>query len=698
MKGGNSDYTIEKNQKRWSSLLLLFILVVLCIFLIVIGVFLFLQYKEIEDLKFRVAFLEKDRVISRVKIFDVKTDKVTRDKRQLTTAQYSSLLQEITQKQLDALMSRCGNASKICLPGPKGDAGLKGDIGLKGDPGLNGPPGPKGDSGSVGTSGPIGPLGPKGEPGVMGPRGNSGLPGEKGEKGDMGLQGPPGVKGEAPSQKSLDMCCNRLAAPSIVGPANDIMTVEHGSDVTLPCKTSGAPRADTDWNPGVDPTQHGRYVQSTEGLEISNAQYLDSRMFTCKASNIFGSFEKHIYLVVIDPIQVTLTPKTLDVTASATPSLDFLCTFKGIPPPRVQWFHLGPDGTRQNVTSQAQTGGGRSTLHISNPDAMSTGQYTCNVLNAYQSQSQIANVTVHSKPVIMKGPGTETATIGETVILRCDAAGNPQSSVTWTFPKTGTAVPKDVRINPDGSITIVHVDQFSEGDYMCNASNSFGSATASGHLNVIVPLVVQTQTEELPVTSETFIELQCSGSGNPTPTLTWQKVGSSPLNSDPSKYIMLPNGNMIITGFNPEVDSGLYVCNGTSTQGTAGDYTLVYKNIGPLQCNSTFKACSTKIGVSCGGQCPGNCDVMNSGIVYGFKSYTPTSPICLSGKHLGVVGRPGDTVIWSVEAGGDTFEGRQNNGITSQFSGPLAEKMTVYTKQPQLGGHTSIAPIAPLGG
>lgn len=49
----------------------------------------------------------------------------------------------------------------------------------------------------------------------------------------------------------------------------------------------------------MDPTQHGRYVQTTEGLEITNAQYLDSRMFTCTASNIFGSREKHVYLVVI---------------------------------------------------------------------------------------------------------------------------------------------------------------------------------------------------------------------------------------------------------------------------------------------------------------------------------------------------------------------------------------------------------------
>lgn len=35
----------------------------------------------------------------------------------------------------------------------------------------------------------------------------------------------------------------------------------------------------------------------------------------------------------------------------------------------------------------------------------------------------------------MKGPGSKTVNIGDTVILRCDVAGDPQPTVTWTFPK-----------------------------------------------------------------------------------------------------------------------------------------------------------------------------------------------------------------------------------------------------------------------
>ena len=48
---------------------------------------------------------------------------------------------------------------------------------------------------------------------------------------------------------------------------------------------------------------------------------------------------------------------------------------------------------------------------------------------------------ITAKPVIMQGPGSKTVTIGETVILRCDVAGNPKASITWNFPKVDVYFP-----------------------------------------------------------------------------------------------------------------------------------------------------------------------------------------------------------------------------------------------------------------
>lgn len=54
----------------------------------------------------------------------------------------------------------------------------------------------------------------------------------------------------------------------------------------------------------------------------------------------------------------------------------------------------------------------------------------------------------------------------------------------WFFSQTGSIPPKTARINSDGSVTLFHVDAFSEGDYTCTATNSVGSTTASGRLSI----------------------------------------------------------------------------------------------------------------------------------------------------------------------------------------------------------------------
>lgn len=61
MKGENSDYLA--NTKTWPSFCIVFSVTVLYVFSVLAGVVLFLQYKDIKDLEFRVLSLEKERVL-----------------------------------------------------------------------------------------------------------------------------------------------------------------------------------------------------------------------------------------------------------------------------------------------------------------------------------------------------------------------------------------------------------------------------------------------------------------------------------------------------------------------------------------------------------------------------------------------------------------------------------------------------------
>lgn len=69
MKGGNSDDKNDTTPKKtnWATLILMTSFIVLYV---LTAVFLFLQYKGLEDLKFRVAILEKEHVLFEVGLTD----------------------------------------------------------------------------------------------------------------------------------------------------------------------------------------------------------------------------------------------------------------------------------------------------------------------------------------------------------------------------------------------------------------------------------------------------------------------------------------------------------------------------------------------------------------------------------------------------------------------------------------------------
>jgi len=84
-----------------------------------------------------------------------------------------SWLDDLTQKELDAITGPEGQKGDVGPPGPQGPEGEVGPHGPEG------PPGPQGVWGPIGPEGAIGPIGP------VGPKG-AGIPGPQGERGEAG--------------------------------------------------------------------------------------------------------------------------------------------------------------------------------------------------------------------------------------------------------------------------------------------------------------------------------------------------------------------------------------------------------------------------------------------------------------------------------------------------------------------------------
>lgn len=652
------------------------------------GVISYLQYSEIRTLKSRVLSLELsswserdttgkiglETLLDKSSLLEVLSDSLSKRQKRQAAPDYSALLQQFVAMELQVLQSYCANSTKICVRGQPGE---------KGEPGLNGLPGLKGEQGHFGISGPAGPRGNDGAPGPMGPKGEpgtmvQGMRGPKGDKGDRGEIGPPGPRGTATVTSGLDMnkCCDNLSAPKFVSPQTTLITAPYGSSVVIPCQAVGSPQADVTWQPPVDPLSLGRYIQEYNGMEIVNTKYSDSMTFQCRAHNVFGTVEKFIKLIVTDKVTSSVTPPQSTVQGGA--NLDIACTWTGTPPPNITWSHVLPGGKSIPVTAGTTlfANSNTSTLHLINAGALDTGLYQCTVSNGLETQTSTANVTVQSKPGILTGPQSQTVLAGQTIVLRCDVIASPPASIVWTYPHTGTAPPKDVLVNPDGSITIQNINDFNQGSYTCSATNNIGTTTATGQINVISPVTVSITPAKLPVhAGDSFTQLTCSGTGDPSPTLTWTSDNGAPVTSSGGKFLLLGNGGLIITNVDPDSDTGVYTCTGNNGKETSTAQTIVYNDLGDLSCTTTFADCSTDIGRACGGRCPANCNTQG-GAVYGYKHYTLQSAVCLSALHSGSTG---SDVIWHITQGGSTFESKLNNGIQSQFSGPLAESAEIWS-------------------
>ncbi|XP_071140351.1 neural cell adhesion molecule L1-like protein [Mytilus edulis] len=591
------------------------------------GTFSILQWKEIIKLNERITRLEFGRLVT---VQKRNQDELTPSENNFNDV-YEKLMNEISEKQKDLLRKYCSNSSKICLPGA---------------------------------------TGPKGEKGSKGDPGHSGGCGSKHRIVQRDLQGLLGTQ----FNDVADTCCNHLAKPMLTGPAVVVVPANKGGDVILPCKPTGLPPAQITWSPAVDPKHQGRYIQTVDGLLVRSTEFTDSTTFTCQATNIFGTVNKKFNLIVTDPIKINITPSQSQLNANQKE--DLTCSFSGVPPPTVKWYHVTYNGLKELITSGVTTGAQQSVLHLDSVGALSAGQYICEVANGFENKSVSSSLNVISKPVIIGGPNNHLVNIGTTLTLYCDNIANPPASVSWNFPKTGSIPPKTARINSDGSVTLFHVDAFSEGDYTCTATNSVGSTTASGRLSINVPFTVTASPHNRPLVSgESFLQLTCDSSGGGQTQFSWSKTNSPPLSGNPGKFLLVGDG-LIVTSVDLATDTGVYVCNGTNGNKQGSDKVVLYKDMGQLNCSTTFNDCGVGISGACGGTCPGTC---TSGNIYGYFRYTLSSLVCLAGKHAGPVNN--NKVIWTVEPTTDTFEAKLSNGIQSKSFGLDIQEAVFWTQQ-----------------
>uniref|UniRef100_A0A3Q2YR82 Hemicentin 1 n=1 Tax=Hippocampus comes TaxID=109280 RepID=A0A3Q2YR82_HIPCM len=324
------------------------------------------------------------------------------------------------------------------------------------------------------------------------------------------------------------------------------VSVDIGSNVTLPCQAQGYPDPQVTWRrldglPLFD--QHHRrsvMTQDKRGLHIT-LWVEDETEYVCEASNHFGKIQTHASITVtgLTPV-IAMSPAVISVIKDQQLTLPCVL-LAGNPLPERQWLHNYGLVTSDEYVTVRRDG----SLHIERVQLDDAGDYTCLAESLVGATNHTTAVNVHI-PSIQHGPQVFSTIEGTPISLPCRASGIPTPEITWS--KGGEPVNLGgpaFSLDSDGSLLIASPSGNETGEFLCTAAN------AAGHTSRKVQLTVFSVIE-----GEDAI-LLCEVHSVPPPSISWARERQ--LISPYSPHNQLPSGSLKI--FETKVsDSGLYVC------------------------------------------------------------------------------------------------------------------------------------------
>ncbi|PIK50130.1 putative hemicentin-2 [Apostichopus japonicus] len=353
-------------------------------------------------------------------------------------------------------------------------------------------------------------------------------------------------------------------------------TVVVGGRVTFACEATGTPEPTLTWtkeNGDLSIVSLRTDEPAPGWLRISNVEVSDSGIFMCTASNGLSTSSTSVQLTVQEGPYFLSEPVAITVREDEFAMLD--CTAGGVPEPEISWTtpisSLGTLQTPSNPSSMIEVAGNGS-LTISSVRREHAGRYTCSARNAIGSIHSDVTITVHARPVITVAPQDMTVVEGNTVMLTCRASATPPViEVKWIYQSEQLFTNLKYEVFGNGNLRINNIEKPQEGRYSCQAENDVGSSeAASSYVTVQVPPEVEVFPVEVTLDLGSNVVLHCSASGDPTPTLEWEKDDKEFVLTDNVK--ILTNFSLEIRNFRRE-NAGSYQCmarnEAGSTQGTA---------------------------------------------------------------------------------------------------------------------------------
>ncbi|XP_004834512.2 immunoglobulin superfamily member 10 [Heterocephalus glaber] len=181
------------------------------------------------------------------------------------------------------------------------------------------------------------------------------------------------------------------------------------------------------------------------------------------------------------------------------------------------------------------------------------------------------------KPRIVRGKAASfTVSADSDGLLPCEATGNPLPTIHWSRVSSAIELSKRkqgsrFQVLPNGTLSIQKVSIQDRGQYLCSASNPFGTDHLHVTLSVVSypPRILERHTKEITVHSGSTVELKCRVEGRPSPTISWilaNQTVVSEASQGKTQALVTSDGTLVIHNLSI-YDRGFYKCMASNPAG-----------------------------------------------------------------------------------------------------------------------------------
>ncbi|XP_071572462.1 protein Obscurin isoform X5 [Temnothorax nylanderi] len=301
-------------------------------------------------------------------------------------------------------------------------------------------------------------------------------------------------------------------------------------------------------------------------LTVSGAKVEDAAIYKAEVVNKHGTIsdETRVRVRGIPRFKT----KLCDISANEGElNIEFVVEVEGFPKPSVHWFLGDVEITEKRTEYTRVEEGDNYKLVIKEVKTELKGRYTCKVQNEYGENSSSSNLTVNTRPKLLKKLADQRLKEGETLKLTLEVSGTPEPEVKWY--KDGEEVTADARIkitrdsqrNESYDLTVTLLKGSDGGLYEVRAENELGYVTSKSKVIVLTPPhVVSTDLTDRTIFETQSTKFVVKATGLPRPDVKWLKDGKALRSGDRVRIATSGESYEMDLSKATLEDEGLYMC------------------------------------------------------------------------------------------------------------------------------------------